>query len=109
MQMAGVQNTHCRCPACPDADAAVSQRFVPPCDPISVGNCYCCCCCLTPLQVLEEVRVLLQPNAGGVVAELDKLNVYGPGGFFKPHFDTPRSEGKPLRAHAYAHAHATVC
>jgi hypothetical protein len=55
------------------------------------------------LQVLEEVRVLLQPNAGGVVAELDKLNVYGPGGFFKPHFDTRRSEGKPLWAHA------TVC
>jgi hypothetical protein len=58
--------------------------------------------------VLEEVRVLLQPNAGGVVAELDKLNVYGAGGFFKPHFDTPRSEGKPLWAHAYAHAYAMV-
>jgi hypothetical protein len=50
--------------------------------------------------VLEEVRVLLQPNAGGVVAELDKLNVYGPGGFFKPHYDTPRSEGKLLWARA---------
>ena len=45
------------------------------------------------LQVLEEVRLLLAPNASSVVAELDKLNVYGPGGFFKPHFDTPRSEG----------------
>jgi hypothetical protein len=48
-------------------------------------------CC--PLQVLDEVRALLQPNASSVVAELDKLNIYGPGGFFKPHFDTPRSQG----------------
>lgn len=44
-------------------------------------------------QVLEEVRALLQPNALSVVADLDKLNIYGPGGFLKPHFDTPRSAG----------------
>lgn len=60
----------------------------------------CCCCvplllcdCLDPLQVLDEVRALLQPSATSVVAELDKLNIYGPGGFFKPHYDTPRSQG----------------
>jgi len=45
------------------------------------------------LQVLDQVRLLLQPNAPSVVAELDKLNIYGPGGFFKPHFDTPRAGG----------------
>ncbi|WIA17267.1 hypothetical protein OEZ85_014139 [Tetradesmus obliquus] len=43
--------------------------------------------------VLDEVRALLQPSATSVVAELDKLNIYGPAGFFKPHYDTPRSQG----------------
>ncbi|WIA37493.1 hypothetical protein OEZ86_014407 [Tetradesmus obliquus] len=47
---------------------------------------------LPPPEVLDEVRALLQPSATSVVAELDKLNIYGPGGFFKPHCDTPRSQ-----------------
>uniref|UniRef100_A0A383VSD5 Fe2OG dioxygenase domain-containing protein n=1 Tax=Tetradesmus obliquus TaxID=3088 RepID=A0A383VSD5_TETOB len=47
---------------------------------------------LPPPEVLDEVRALLQPSATSVVAELDKLNIYGPGGFFKPHYDTPRSQ-----------------
>ncbi|KAJ3331457.1 hypothetical protein HDU76_003153 [Blyttiomyces sp. JEL0837] len=36
----------------------------------------------------EDVR-----NCVNVKAVLDKLNVYGPGGFFKSHLDTPRSVG----------------
>jgi hypothetical protein len=87
-------------------DAAVSQHAVPPCCP-TPGDLLLLqqqlLVLLFPLQVLDEVRLLLQPNARAVVAELDKLNVYGPGVFFKPHFDTPRSEGKPLQARA------TVC
>lgn len=46
---------------------------------------------LPPAELLNEVRTLLQPNAAAVLAEFYKVNIYGPGGFFKPHFDTPRS------------------
>jgi hypothetical protein len=41
--------------------------------------------------VLQQIQTLLQPSAAAVVADFYKLNIYGPGGFFKPHFDTPRS------------------
>lgn len=44
-----------------------------------------------PWEVLDQIRTLLQPSAAAVVPELDKVNMYGPGCFFKPHFDTPRS------------------
>jgi hypothetical protein len=44
-----------------------------------------------PAEILQQIHTLLQPSAAAVVADFYKLNVYGPGGFFKPHFDTPRS------------------
>jgi hypothetical protein len=34
---------------------------------------------------------MMMPAAAAVHARLDKLNVYLPGGFFKPHIGTPRS------------------
>jgi hypothetical protein len=78
------KHMHCRCTACLDVDAAVSQRALLPCCPeagdlLLRQQLLLLLLLFPPLQVLEEVRVLLQPNAGGVVAELDKLNVYGPG------------------------------
>jgi hypothetical protein len=42
------------------------------------------------LCFFQEVRTLLQPGARKVKAELYKLNIYGPGDFFKSHVDTPR-------------------
>jgi hypothetical protein len=44
-----------------------------------------------PAEVLQQIQALLQPDAGAVAADFYKLNIYGPGGFFKPHYDTPRS------------------
>jgi predicted 2-oxoglutarate/Fe(II)-dependent dioxygenase YbiX len=44
-----------------------------------------------PSRVLEEIQLLLQPQAAVVTAALDKLNIYGPNGFFKSHLDTPRA------------------
>ena len=44
--------------------------------------------CNTP--IIREIDSLI-PNCSGLQAELCKLNIYGPGGFFKPHVDTPRS------------------
>ena len=40
--------------------------------------------------VLEAVRRLLLPDAALLTAQLHTLNVYGPGGFFRGHRDTPR-------------------
>jgi hypothetical protein len=42
------------------------------------------------LLLLQTVHRLLQPAAGKVIAELYKLNIYGPDGFFRSHVDTPR-------------------
>jgi len=44
--------------------------------------------CNTP--IIRDIESLI-PNCAGLQAELYKLNIYGPGGFFKPHVDTPRS------------------
>jgi predicted 2-oxoglutarate/Fe(II)-dependent dioxygenase YbiX len=44
-----------------------------------------------PSSILQEIQRLLQPQAAAVTAALDKLNVYGPDGFFKSHVDTPRA------------------
>jgi hypothetical protein len=40
--------------------------------------------------ILGLVKAALVPEAGGVRAELHKMNVMGRGGFFKKHKDTPR-------------------
>lgn len=42
---------------------------------------------LTP-QMLHDISVLMQP-ATHIFAQLHKINVYGPGGMFKAHADTP--------------------
>jgi hypothetical protein len=44
-----------------------------------------------PAEVLQQIQALLQPDAGAVAADFYKLNIYGPGGIFKLHYDTPRS------------------
>jgi len=46
--------------------------------------------CATP--IIKQIESIV-PNcaSGGLQAELYKLNIYPPGGFFKPHVDTPRS------------------
>ena len=44
--------------------------------------------CDTP--ILGEIG-LINPNCASLQAELYKLNIYAPGGFFKSHVDTPRS------------------
>jgi len=44
--------------------------------------------CNTP--IIREIESLI-PNCAGLQAELYKLNIYAPGGFFKPHVDTPQS------------------
>ena len=41
-------------------------------------------------RILQTVRDVMMPDAAWVSAHQDKLNVYTPGGFFKPHVDTPR-------------------
>ena len=46
--------------------------------------------CSTP--ILQEITQSIVPTAVGLKAELYKLNIYAPGGFFKAHVDTPRSE-----------------
>ena len=44
-------------------------------------------------SLLDEIKAALCPDHGNVTltAELDKLNVYTEGGFFKEHKDTPRA------------------
>jgi len=46
---------------------------------------------LSNTQILKEVGSVIA-NCTSLQAELYKLNIYAPGGFFKPHVDTPRSE-----------------
>ncbi|KAF8321608.1 hypothetical protein DL93DRAFT_2033066, partial [Clavulina sp. PMI_390] len=42
--------------------------------------------------ILDEIsRHLLSRSDRRIVARLDKMNVYGPGDFFKSHVDTPKS------------------
>eukprot|EP01135_Chromosphaera_perkinsii_P006212 Nk52_evm1s454 gene=Nk52_evmTU1s454 len=43
-------------------------------------------------EIIEQVRCNLAPDAKKIHAELHKINVYGPGGFFDSHWDTPRDE-----------------
>ncbi|TMW64705.1 hypothetical protein Poli38472_011585 [Pythium oligandrum] len=42
------------------------------------------------LPILSEIQSYLAPDTQDIRARLYKLNVYGPGGFFKAHRDTPR-------------------
>ena len=35
--------------------------------------------------ILEQVRSMLVPDAGGITAEMHKLNIYSTGGHFKVH------------------------
>ncbi|PRW55927.1 2OG-Fe(II) oxygenase family [Chlorella sorokiniana] len=44
---------------------------------------------LPPTGVLAEAAAVLAPDARDMCAELIKLNIYGPGAFFKAHRDTP--------------------
>lgn len=44
------------------------------------------------LQTITDLMLPLCSNSRRVHAELYKLNTYEPGGKFKPHIDTPRSE-----------------
>lgn len=46
--------------------------------------------CDTP--ILGEIQMLMVPDVRTIQAELYKLNIYAPGGHFKAHVDTPRSE-----------------
>ena len=48
------------------------------------------CLYVVNTPIIREIESLI-PNCAGLQAELYKLNIYGPGGFFKPHVDTPRS------------------
>ena len=45
--------------------------------------------CATP--ILQEIQSIIS-TVVGLKAELYKLNIHAPGGFFKAHVDTPRSE-----------------
>ena len=40
---------------------------------------------LSAHYIIWDVRSLLRPDAHSIRAHLHKLNVYGPGGFFKTH------------------------
>ncbi|KXZ45209.1 hypothetical protein GPECTOR_57g499 [Gonium pectorale] len=42
--------------------------------------------------MLGDIAALMQPAAPQVFAQLHKLNIYGPGGMFKEHVDTPVGE-----------------
>ncbi|KXZ45210.1 hypothetical protein GPECTOR_57g500 [Gonium pectorale] len=42
--------------------------------------------------MLGDIAALMQPTAPQVFAQLHKLNIYGPGGMFKEHVDTPVGE-----------------
>ena len=42
--------------------------------------------------IVDEIVGTLVPHVKRVKAELYKFNIYGTGGFFKPHVDTPRSQ-----------------
>ncbi|ORY40265.1 hypothetical protein BCR33DRAFT_373634 [Rhizoclosmatium globosum] len=42
--------------------------------------------------IVEQIQKTLLASGAGVRAELHKLNVYGPEGFFKSHVDTPISD-----------------
>ncbi|KIM42955.1 hypothetical protein M413DRAFT_69792 [Hebeloma cylindrosporum] len=48
----------------------------------------------TTSGIMENIRQALfgRRTTDSIKVELYKLNVYGPGSFFKPHVDTPRSE-----------------
>ncbi|KXZ43882.1 hypothetical protein GPECTOR_78g70 [Gonium pectorale] len=43
-------------------------------------------------EMLGDIAALMQPAAPQVFAQLHKLNIYGPGGMFKEHVDTPVSQ-----------------
>jgi Rps23 Pro-64 3,4-dihydroxylase Tpa1-like proline 4-hydroxylase len=45
---------------------------------------------LLAITISAQIRQFLVPDAAAVRADLYKLNLMGPGGFFKPHKDTPR-------------------
>ena len=45
---------------------------------------------ISSIPILQEIQSIV-PTVVGLKAELYKLNIYGRGGFFKAHVDTPRS------------------
>ena len=48
---------------------------------------------LNELEILEKIRSELLPlSSKSIIATLEKINVYEPGGFFTTHRDTPRDE-----------------
>jgi len=55
-------------------------------DPIDFATTFQLC----NSPIIREIESLI-PHCAGLQAELYKLNIYLPGGFFKPHVDTPRS------------------
>lgn len=42
-------------------------------------------------SMLDEIRRVMAPDSTGIQAEMYAFNIYGPGGHFKTHIDTPRS------------------
>ncbi|KAG2499312.1 hypothetical protein HYH03_002890 [Edaphochlamys debaryana] len=40
-------------------------------------------------EMLADIASLMQPSAPQIFAQLHKINIYGPGGMFKAHADTP--------------------
>ena len=43
-------------------------------------------------SILSEIAAIACPNASALTAQLDKLNVYSQGDFFRPHIDTPHGD-----------------
>jgi hypothetical protein len=40
-------------------------------------------------EMMKDISSLMAPDGTRIYAQLDKLNIYGPGGMFKRHVDTP--------------------
>ena len=53
-------------------------------------DCFATTFQLSSTSVLGEVAMTMVPDVSNLRAELYKLNIYGPGGHFKAHVDTPR-------------------
>ncbi|XP_065908944.1 uncharacterized protein [Dysidea avara] len=93
----------------PAASEAAIRKLLDACSVASFGfkdknvtdKSYRDALCLDPLSFLTTFQLCgtpimkqiesIVPNCSGLQAELYKLNVYPPGGFFKPHVDTPQS------------------
>eukprot|EP01087_Luapelamoeba_hula_P007830 TRINITY_DN1922_c0_g1_i2.p1 TRINITY_DN1922_c0_g1~~TRINITY_DN1922_c0_g1_i2.p1 ORF type:complete len:713 (+),score=127.49 TRINITY_DN1922_c0_g1_i2:1-2139(+) len=42
-------------------------------------------------DILHDIHTVMVPHAPAIYSELYRVNIYGPGGHFKAHVDTPRS------------------